>query len=94
MKISIIAPVWGGHSDHIMDVCPMQPENPTSQLRDQEIRIALRDKLKAIHAEESDTAIIDELSLCQGDARVGIIARVWESRRLCGSIAIMPFLFY
>jgi len=50
----------------------MQPENPTSQLRDQEIRLALRDKLEAIHADESDTAIIDELSLCQGNARVDV----------------------
>jgi len=50
----------------------VQPENPKSQLRDQEIRLALRDKLKVIHADESDTAIIDELSLCQGDARVDV----------------------
>jgi hypothetical protein len=50
----------------------MQHENPQSQLRDQEIRAALRAKLKAIHADESDTAIIDELSLCQGNARVDV----------------------
>jgi len=50
----------------------MQSDNPQSQLRDQEIRKALRDKLRAIHAQESDTAIIDELSLCQGNARVDV----------------------
>jgi hypothetical protein len=50
----------------------MQSANPTSQLRDQDIRLALRHKLKAIHAQESDTAIIDELSLCQGNARVDV----------------------
>src|SRR5580698_6348671 len=48
----------------------MEPKNLTSQPRDQDIRIALRYKLAAIHANESDTAIIDELSLCQGNARV------------------------
>lgn len=48
----------------------MQPQNPKSQPRDQDIRIALRNKLRAIHAGEADTAIIDELSLCQGSARV------------------------
>ena len=50
----------------------MQPENPTSQLRDHEIRLALRDALKVFHANEPDTAIIDELSLCQGNARVDV----------------------
>jgi len=50
----------------------MQQDNTRSQLRDKDIRLALRDKLKAIHADESDTAIIDELSLCQGDARVDV----------------------
>ena len=50
----------------------MQPENLKNQPRDQEIRLALRDRLRAIHADESDTAIIDELSLCQGDARVDV----------------------
>jgi hypothetical protein len=50
----------------------MQSEDLKSQLGDQEIRIALRDKLRVIHADELDTAIIDELSLCQGDARVDV----------------------
>lgn len=44
----------------------------TNMLRDMEIREALRARLRAIHAHEPDTAIIDELSLCQGDARVDI----------------------
>jgi hypothetical protein len=39
-------------------------------LRDSEIRSALRAKLQSIHAQEPDTAIIDELSLCQGNARI------------------------
>jgi len=41
-------------------------------LRDSEIRAALRGRLQAIHAHDPDTAIIDELSLCQGDARVDV----------------------
>lgn len=41
-------------------------------LRDVEIRSALRTKLQHIHADEPDTAIIEELSLCQGNARVDI----------------------
>lgn len=41
-------------------------------LRDSDIRTALREKLKAIHADEPDTAIIDELSLSQGKARVDL----------------------
>lgn len=47
----------------------MQNADP---LRDREIRLALREKLRAMHADEPDTAIIDELSLCQGEARVDI----------------------
>jgi hypothetical protein len=50
----------------------MQPVNPKNKLRDHEIRSALRDALKAFHSDEPDTAIIDELSLCQGDARVDV----------------------
>jgi len=41
-------------------------------LRDSDIRSALRDKLRLIHADEPDTAIIDELSLSQGQARVDL----------------------
>jgi hypothetical protein len=41
-------------------------------LRDSDIRAALRDKLRSIHADEPDTAIIDELSLSQGEARVDL----------------------
>jgi hypothetical protein len=41
-------------------------------LRDSEIRTALREKLRSIHADEPDTAIIDELSLSQGEARVDL----------------------
>lgn len=40
--------------------------------RDFDIRIALRAELREIHAHEPDTAIIDELSLRQGDARVDL----------------------
>jgi len=42
------------------------------RLHDSEIRIALRDRLRSLHANEPDTAIIDELSLCEGDARVDL----------------------
>lgn len=48
----------------------MQAKNPS--LRDSEIRVALRDKLYSIHSDEPDTAIVDELSLSQGDARVDL----------------------
>lgn len=41
-------------------------------LRDSEIRAALRNRLRLIHADEPDTAIIDELSLAQGEARIDI----------------------
>jgi hypothetical protein len=41
-----------------------------SSLRDFQIRSALRSTLHSLHADEPDTAIIDELSLCEGDARV------------------------
>jgi hypothetical protein len=41
-------------------------------LRDSEIRSALRIKLEFLHIREPETAIIDELSLCQGNARVDI----------------------
>ncbi len=41
-------------------------------LRDSDIRVALRDKLRSLHADEPDTAIIDELSLSQGEARVDL----------------------
>jgi len=50
----------------------MQRKNLAIRPSDQEIRLALRDRLHAIHGDESDTAIIDELSLCQGDARVDV----------------------
>jgi hypothetical protein len=40
--------------------------------RDLDIRVALRAELRDIHAHEPDTAIIDELSLRQGDARVDL----------------------
>lgn len=43
-----------------------------AQLRDSDIRSALREKLRMIHADEPDTAIIDELSLSQGQARVDL----------------------
>jgi hypothetical protein len=46
--------------------------NASKPLHDWEIRAALRAKLKEIHANEPDTAIIDELSLCQGDARIDV----------------------
>src|ERR1700674_1251921 len=39
-------------------------------LRDSEIRAALRAKLHSIHSQDPETVVIDELSLCQGDARV------------------------
>lgn len=42
------------------------------RLRDFEIRAALRTELRAIHADEPNTAIIDELSLRQGEARVDL----------------------
>jgi hypothetical protein len=41
-------------------------------LRDAEIREVLRAKLRELYASEPETIIIDELSLCQGDARVDI----------------------
>lgn len=41
-------------------------------LRDSDIRSALREKLRSIHADEPDTAIIDELSLSQGETRVDL----------------------
>lgn len=44
----------------------------TRELRDLEIRSALRARLRLIHADEPDTAIIDELSLSQGAARVDL----------------------
>lgn len=40
--------------------------------RDLDIRVALRAVLRQMHAHEADTAIIDELSLRQGDARVDL----------------------
>jgi len=44
----------------------------TVSLRDSDIRSALRQRLQSIHAAEPDTAIIDELSLAQGQARVDL----------------------
>lgn len=41
-------------------------------LCDRDIRAALHVRLKENHAHEADTIIIDELSLCQGDARVDL----------------------
>jgi hypothetical protein len=46
--------------------------SPLPQPRDFEIRFALRKRLKEIHADEPDTAIINELSLCQGNARIDL----------------------
>ncbi len=48
------------------------PSEVRPGLRDYEIRQALRSKLHSIHSDEPDTAIIDELSLCQGDARIDV----------------------
>lgn len=42
------------------------------QTRDSDIRAALRAKLRALHADEPDTAIVDELAVCQGNARVDL----------------------
>lgn len=39
-------------------------------MRELDIRTALRDSLRAEHASDPDTAVIDELGLCQGKARV------------------------
>jgi|SRR5579883_1403845 len=39
-------------------------------MRELDIRTALRDSLRAEHAGDPDTAVIDELGLCQGKARV------------------------
>lgn len=39
-------------------------------MRELDIRAALRDSLRAEHAGDPDTAVIDELGLCQGRARV------------------------
>ena len=50
-------------------------------LRDLEIRTALRTALRAMHADEPNTAIIDELSLCQGEARVDVAV---VNGALCG----------
>jgi hypothetical protein len=49
---------------------PMRSQGVT--LRDREIRSALRSKLRALHAQDPDTAIIDELSLCQGESRIDV----------------------
>jgi len=38
-------------------------------LRDTETRMALRNKLRLIHADEPDAAIINELSVAHGEAR-------------------------
>lgn len=51
---------------------PVSRVNREAALRDSQIRRALRKELLSLHANEPDTAIIDELSLCQGDARVDI----------------------
>jgi hypothetical protein len=48
----------------------VKPDGKGAAMRDFQIRSALRDRLHSLHANEPDTAIIDELSLCQGDARV------------------------
>lgn len=40
--------------------------------RDFDIRAALRTELRKIHSHEPNTSIIDELSLCQGNARVDL----------------------
>jgi len=62
-------------TDEVNDREALRPEIQDGKpilLRDQEIRKALRFKLKSIHSQEPETAIIDELSLCQGDARVDV----------------------
>jgi hypothetical protein len=43
-----------------------------SPMRDFDIRVALRDRLRAEHAGEPDTAIVDELGICQGEVRVDL----------------------
>jgi hypothetical protein len=57
------------HSNHKVECVPVQPK---STLSDTDIRSALRKKLRLIHADEPDTAIIDELSLSEGQARVDL----------------------
>jgi hypothetical protein len=41
-------------------------------MRDSDIRGALRGRLREIHKHEEDTLIIDELGLCEGDARIDL----------------------
>jgi hypothetical protein len=41
-------------------------------MRDREIRAALRQEIEAIYSNEGDTLVIDELGVCEGDARVDI----------------------
>jgi len=69
-------------SDDLVTASPMtcvtQDQNDLKRnsrdggLRDFQIRSALRERLHLLHATEPDTAIIEELSLCQGDARVDV----------------------
>lgn len=40
--------------------------------RDVDIRISLHNMLRKEHENESDTLILDELSVCQGDARIDV----------------------
>lgn len=41
-------------------------------MRDLDIRTALKYRLNIIHRNESDTLIVDELGLCEGDVRVDV----------------------
>ena len=64
--------VHGAEMPNMIKAARVRPRHRKGyvHLRDQEIRAALRAKLKSNHAGEPDTLIIDELSLCQGDVRV------------------------
>jgi hypothetical protein len=44
----------------------------TPTIRDREIRTALRRKIEEVYRNDSDTLIIDELGLCEGDARIDV----------------------
>ena len=41
-------------------------------MRDMDIRLALHRELKNIHKNEDNTLIVDELGLCQGEARIDV----------------------
>jgi hypothetical protein len=44
----------------------------TPIMRDREIRAALRQQIEIVYRHDVDTLVIDELGLCEGDARVDI----------------------